>query len=380
MVSTAMTGYVRAATETARRWKVALSVPADADDARAASMIRSAMISTAAAAAAFDAGPFYPDDHSWSYGGIRGLTRARISEEVAIANDSLAKAPEEWGIVARVTTGEFFFYVPLVIDLDESAARNILARMVGDEDVFVDVDAIGRVFRSPDGMTVELIADNWGELRDIARDGALPLDVAMDFRRPVVWDLLRARLAELPAEPLHPFSTEEYYSRYAMSTRYDGALMRSMRSRAPSVAKVKADALSPEWGEWFPAITDMLNVIGTAKAMDGISIILNFYVEEPAAEGDGWLPVGYHNVAVCFGLHPLTAIHVLELVRSEPGHFFDLPETEQQRYVLAGVSAIQDSMLSSLRVSLFGRTDAYEAMVASEAVASEDDFLEEIDA
>lgn len=372
MVSTAMLGYVKRAGETVRRWDTALNVPHDADDVRAASMIRSAMISAAAVASSREIGPFYPDDNSWSYNGIRGLTRERISEEVEIAEDNMAKAPEEWGIIARVSVGDVSFFVPIAIDLGESVATNIMARMIGHESVYVDVDAVARAFPVGDELTVQFIADNWGQLRDVARSGDLAMDVAMDFRRPVVWDLLRARLSELPPEPLHPFSAEEFYAHYARSARYDNSLMRSTRSMVSSVAKVKSEPLTPAWGEWFPAITDMLSMIGKAQPMDGISIILNFYVEEPLVDGTGWAPVGYHNTAVCYGLHPLTAINVLDLVREEPGYFFDMPETEHQRYVLAGVSAIHDSMLSSLRVSLTGRTDAYDVMVASEAAESEE--------
>ena len=114
---------------------------------------------------------------------------------------------------------------------------------------------------------------------------------------------------------------------------------------------------------------DLLSSIGTPMPMDGISVILNFAVEEPVAGSRGdWAPVGYHNLVVAYGLEPLNAIHVLDFVRRNPTAFYDLPPEDARRHVLVGASAIQDTMLSALRVSAYGRTDAYERMVAAGVV------------
>jgi len=369
-VSSVLMDYAKRTDQTVRRWETRLSIPEDADDARAASLIRGALIRAAQSAAKFAGGPYYNDDNSWAHDGMRGLTRARITEEVLIAQDKMAASPEDWGILARVTCGEVFFDVPIALDLAPDTARIIVGRIEGHEARFVDVEAIGRSFPGED-FNVRFLASNWGQLRDLASQGILAMDEAMDFRRPVVWDLLRADLADLPPEPLPPFSEEEFYTRFAKSSRFDASLMNSNRAMVESLAGIHAEPLTPAWGEWHPAIVDVLNSIGAAQAMDGIAVILNFVVEEPAAhpprdeDGDPlerWIPVGYHNVVVCYGLHPLTASAVLGIVRRNPTAFYDLPPGETRRHVLVGASAIQDTMLSALRVSTYGRTQAYERM------------------
>ena len=374
VVSTLLMEYANKADVAVRRWKTSLVVPPSSDDARVGSIIRSAFIRASQVASQFSGGPFYPDDNSWSYNGLRGLSRARIREEMEIAKDSMASAGEDWGIMARVSSGDVFFDVPIALDLEASAAENILRRMEGMESRFVDIEALSSVFP---GQPVEIFfhADNWGALRDMSQDGYLPLDVAMDFRRPVVWDLLRAEMVQLAPEPLNPFSLEEFYTRFARSSRYDSSLMRSFRDMVETIAKMDPPVMSPAWHEWQSTTVDMLNSIGLAQPMDGISIILNFVVKEPVAEevrdADGdlietWAAVGYHNMIVCYGLHPLTANHVLDLVLREAVVFHDLPSSEEKRYVLMGASAIQDTMLSSLRVSAYGRTDAYDRMVEAD--------------
>lgn len=376
-VSPVLMDYVQRTADSVRRWGTTLSVPEDADDVRAASQIRSALVRASQAAAQFQGGPFYNDDNSWSHNGMRGLTRSRIRDEVEISRDRMAPAPEEWGILARVLLGENFFDIPLVIDLDPDSARNIVERMEGHEERFVDVDLLARVFPGED-FRIFLHADNWGKLREYALAGFLTMDEAMDFRRPVVWDLFRAQLADLPPEALTPFSEEEFYTRFAKSSRFDASLMNSNREMVEAIAKIHVEPLTPAWGEWHPAIIDVLNSIGAAQAMDGISIILNFAVEEPTLEPrrdqdgealDSWQAVGYHNVIVGYGLHPLSAIHVLEFVRRNPTAFYHLPPGVDRRHVLVGASAIQDTMISSMRVSTFGRTDAYERMVEAPIAA-----------
>ena len=368
MLSEAMRSYVAGAAETARRWSVPLSIPADADDSRAASMIRAALLNAADAAAVHPGSAFYPDDHEWSHGGIRGLTRARVEQEMVVARDPLAQAPEEWGIAARVVAGQVCFDVPIAMDLDQTAALNIMALMEGRESVFVDVQGIAAAFPS-DSMKVGLWAANWGTMREEGLLGTLAMDVAMDFRRPAVWDLLRARLSELAPEPLPVFTPEDFYARFARSTRYDGTLMRSTRAMVRGVAKSKCEPMTTAWAEWFPTVRDMLGMIGDAQPMSGMSVVLNFVVEEPLADSSesAWKAVGYHNVAVACGLHPLSAIRVLDLVLDDPDPFHDLPSSGDLRHVLAGASVIQDSMLSTLRVSLSGRTSAYDMMAAADA-------------
>ena len=370
-VSPVLLDYANRTAATVGRWKVGLSVPLDADDARAASLIRGALVRAAQEAAKYEPVPFYNDDNSWSHNGMRGLSRARIREEVEISRDKMAPAPEEWGIMARVELDDLYFDIPIAIDLDESAARNVLDRLEGMAAYLVDIDQVGRSFPGEE-FGVRLHADNWGRLRDLALDGFITMDEAMDFRRPVVWDLIRAQLADLPPEPFTPFSEEEFYTRFAKSSRFDWSLMESNRQLVESIAKINVEPLTPAWGEWHPAVIDVLNAIGAPQAMDGISIILNFVVQEPLAipvrddEGealDSWGPVGYHNLIVGYGLHPLSAIHVLEIVKRNVTAFYDLPASPGKRHVLIGVSAIQDTMISSMRVSTHGRTDAYDRLV-----------------
>ena len=246
-VSTTMTDYIGQTARAVQRWKTTLSVPADADDARAATLIRGAMMRAAREAAAFDDPGIYNDDHGWSHNGMRGITRARIREEVEVSRDRMAPAPEEWGIMARVSCGDVFFDVPIAMDLDESAARNVLERMEGMEARFVDVDAVAQALPNDD-IQVFFHADNWGRLREIALNGFLTMEEALDFRRPVVWDLMRARLAELPVPELPPFALEEFHTRHARSARYDASLMRSTRGMVGARLQGRRRAAHPGLG------------------------------------------------------------------------------------------------------------------------------------
>jgi hypothetical protein len=367
-VSPVLQDYANRTELAVRRWNTTLSVPKDADDARAASLIRGALMRAAQNAAKFDLSHVYNDDNSWSHNGVRGLSRSRIVEEVRLSRDKMAPASEEWGIMARVEFEDGFFDVPVAVDLDEAAARNIVSRLDGLAARFVNVDMISASLPG-ENFGVRLHADNWAHLRELALEGFLTMDEAMDFRRPVVWDLTRARMADLPPEPLTPFSEEEFYTRFAKSSRFDTTLMRSNRDLIESISRINVEPFTPGWGEWHPAVIDVLNSIGQPQQMDGISIILNFVVEEPLSnpplddEGfaeDAWGPVGYHNMIVCYGLHPLSAIHILDLVKRNATAFYEIPPQDEKRHVLIGVSAIQDTMLSAMRVSVHGRTDAYD--------------------
>lgn len=373
-VSPVLMDYVSRTVDAVRRWNTSLSVPEDADDERAAEMIRGALVRASKVASQFDGGDFYHDDSSWSHLGMRGISRARIIEEVEISKDKMAPAPEEWGIMARVICDDFFFDIPLIIDLDADAARNILDRMEGHAARFVDVDMIGALFPG-EKFDVLLHADNWGQLRELALNGFLTMTEALAFRRPVVWDLFRAQLSEQSPGDLPAFSEEEFYTRFAKSSRFDESFMHSNREMVESVARISVPALSPAWGEWHPAVIDLLNSIGAPQPMEGISVTLNFAVKEPALnpgrdeDGDPietWHAVGFHNVIVAYGLSPLNAFYLLEFVRRNPVAFYEMPESEERRYVLMGASAIQDTMLSAQRVSCMGRTDAYDRIVSSQ--------------
>lgn len=372
MVSTVMKAFADRTQASVKRWGTTLDVPVEADDARAGTLIQGALIRAAKAAAAFDKGPFHPQDHSWTHDGMRGLSRERIADEMVLADDLMSPGTEEWGIMARVVCDGLWFDVPIAMDLNPDSARNILARMEGWEGRFVDVDLLGRVMEGKPA-TIRFHADNWAQLRELAAKGDMTMLEAMDFRRPVVWDLLRAELSDLPPEPLTPFSEEEFYTRFAKSARYDASLMLTNRGLVHPVSRLKVEPLSVAWSEWHPAVVDLLNMIGVPQVMEGISIILSFSVEEPCAvdgrDADGeavsrWAAVSLHNMAVCYGLHPLSAVHVLDFVRRNAASFFDIPTEENRRFVMKGVSAIPDALLSAYRVSLHGRTGAYDAMVA----------------
>lgn len=360
-----------------KRWKVDLNVPEDADIDRAGTIIRSALMRAAKNAAAFAEGPFYPDDHSWTVGGIRGVTLARMIEEAKLAKDKMGVSVEEWGIMARVSEGNLSFDVPVAVDLDQDSSENILALMRGREAEFVDIEALSSLFEDrPFG--VRLHAGNWTSLREEADALDLTIDRSIHFRRPVTWDLMRAELSGLPIEPLPPFNAEEFYSRYAKSARYDANLMESNRALVESLAKMTVSPKGLKWQEWHPAVIDLLNSIGRPAEMDGISILLNFVVEEPAAVQppkyldtdhpdhtpyETWHAVGFHNMVVCYGMHPLTAGFMLKLVREDPLPFYDLPPEKKRRFRLLGASAIQDASLFEHRASLNGRTQAYDQLV-----------------
>lgn len=368
-----MLEYAERTAGAVRRWNTTMSIPEDADDDRLTLMIRSALVRASQEAAKYSGGPFYPDDHSWSHTGFRGLTIKRIREEVELSKDKMAPAQEEWGIVAHVAGDGIWFYVPFAIDLDEAAARNIVQRLEGSEAAIVEVDILSSVFGGKE-FEITIAAANWSVLREHALDASLMLDEAMAFRRPVIWDLLRASMSDLPPSELPPFELDEFFSRFAKSSRYDTNLMETNKNIVESFCAAKVEPMTPAWGEWHPCAIDLLNSIGPARAMDGISIILNFVVEEPVAGVDitseggeimrRWAPVAYHNLIVAYGLDPVNAAHILDLVRSDPDPFYDLPDEDVRRYSLVGASAIQDTMLSKMRVSTIGRTDAYNAVAA----------------
>lgn len=374
-----MNEYANRTAVAVRRWNTTMSIPDDADDERLTLMIRSALIRAAQEAEKYAGGPFYPDDHSWSHSGFRGLTIKRIREEVELSRDKMAPAQEEWGIVAHVAVDGLWFYVPFAIDLDESAARNIVLRLEGSEDALVETDMLSSIFGGKE-FKISIATANWSVLREQALEASLMLDEAMIFRRPVIWDLLRAAMSDLPPVPFTPFDIEEFSTRFAKSCRYDTNMIQTNKNIVESFCKAKIEPMTAEWSEWHPCAIDLLNSIGPAQPMDGISIILNFVVEEPVAGGDltseggetlrRWAPVSYHNMIVAYGLHPVSAAHLLDLVRRDPDPFYDLPDEDLRRYTLVGASAIQDTMLSKLRVSATGRTDAYEAVAAVPLIAS----------
>lgn len=372
-ISSSMKDFVTRTAQAVYRWQVKLDINDNDTDETAGEKIINAIKIAAKKASEFSEGPFYYDDHPWTNNGIRGLTHERMKEEVLLAQDKMIAAQEEWGIMARVSCEDDFFDIPIALDIDEPATRNILERMKGMEATFVNVELVGDLFPGKD-FTIQFHADNWCKLREISNSGVLPLDSAMFFRRPVVWDLFRAEFSELEFGSLPEFTEDEFYARLGKSSRFDQSLIESSKNSVLSLSEIAPKPMSIEWGRWFPVILDLINLIGKPRPMDGISILLNFLVEEPVdgvrdEEGDlveKWSTVALHNMIVCYGLHPLAAPHILEFVRKNPMDFYDLPETENRRYVLAGASAIHDSMLSVMRASTVGRLPVYEKIVELE--------------
>lgn len=386
MPSHSLQSYVAIASEVCARWGVKFQVPADADDDRAASIIRSSLMRAGKAAAASVPAPFYWDDNRWMHDGIRGITRDLIDREQEIAGNPVAESTDEWGIMARVSDGESGFDIPIAMDLDPDSTRNILDLLDGMEEALVDLEALGELV---DGeFTVTLHAGNWASLRDLQAEQSLPMLDALVFRRPATWDIVRARLSGLPPEDLPEFQEEAFYSRLARSVRFDPGLMSSQRKMADRLPSLEVKPGTPKWGEWFPSVADLLRSIGDPVPMDGMSVMLNFVVEEPLAEQPetyldpdhpdhspfaDWEVVGHHNLVVGAGLHPLTAVHLYDVVVENPLPFYDLEDDADRRYRLIGASIIQDSMLSMVRATLNGRGPAYDAMFAAQERAKREE-------
>lgn len=356
----AFAAYAKQAEKELLRWGVVLDFPDDAPLSTRVDILRSSVMVASEKALSFPLPDFYPDDHGWNQSGIRGLSRARMIEDSK--PDPYASSGEEWGICARVVCSGTIFDVPIAIDLDEESCRRFMERMDGLESIFVDIPRVIDALGASD-VEIQLHCGNWAAMREISNKTDLSLADAIIFRRPAIWDLMRARESGLGAEPLRRFDEEEFHTRLLRSARFDEVRMHSNKAMLRSLSSMRFDFMSHKWVSWFPTVIETMQSIGAPGSFEGMSVLLNFVVEEPGAEETAsWVPVASHNLIVAYGLHPLSAAPLLDLVRSDPTPFYDLPEQPLKRYRLLGASVIQDTMLSSFGASANGRTDAYDIM------------------
>lgn len=346
-----------------RRWGVTLDIADDADVTQAAQSVKECLQKAAEVACAFDSGVVYPSDFPGLVGGMPGLSLDAMTAD--IQNTASGSSGEIWGLAIRVKADELTFDVPIVYGIEVDAARTLLSLLDGRERDLVDIDAVSDATEAS-SVSLTLHADTWRVIKDLAMTGDVPLQISISFRRPVVWDLFRAELAQLPAHDLPIFSEEDFARRFMRSIRHDTAWIEGCISMLADYATVDAAPFSIEWQQWFPQMIEMLHAIGRPNDMAGISVVINFAVEEPREDG-GWDCVALRTLLIACGLDPVGAYQVLESARMDPYPFYDLHQEEEKRFRLLGVSAIPDALLSAYRVSTTGRTEAYNEMARASA-------------
>jgi len=320
--------------------------------------------------------PVYPDDHGWNSIGLRGLTVARLKSEDGPTR--LQKAGEEWGVVAIVEGMGSAIMIPIAADLSEDVARTVADIVDQDKAEFLLLDEAPSLLasrsstdpRSDDAeVFVTVAALSWDEIRDISQDSNLPLSEAVFFRRPVAWDLLRARMSGGKCPQLPVFSEKDFLSRKDRSVKFDRRRTESTISLLSNAAKRDVDLDTPQGRNWFAMVVDGLNSLGIGKPIEGLSVVMNFEVVDRAVG-----LVGIRSLCIGFGLDPLQASYLLDLARSDPDAFFCLESEAGKFFHLSSVDVIPDMYLSTVNATTAGRDGkTYDRLVA--ATTSKKQFL-----
>lgn len=322
-------------------------------------------------------GTQYPDDHGWSSTGMRGLTTARLQEDDKPTG--LGSAGEEWGVAALLHAFESCILVPLVLDVDQDFARELVHIIDDDMASWLDVGEALQVLghgaedKPDEDLKVSIVAASWMELRDLSKQhSCLPLSEAVHFRLPVVWDLLRARLsgADIPALP--EFDEVEFSRRRLLSARHDRREIESAQSMLEAIKSRDCDLTSAAGLDWFAVMGNCLNVIGKPRAFEGLSVLLHFNVLERAPGQNPHLPVefakhesyGQRNICIGYGLDPVQAGYLEDLARREPELFCDFnDEATGLRFEAIATSVIPDMHISMSRATISGRdAEAYDRL------------------
>ena len=312
--------------------------------------------------------PVYPDDHGWNSIGLRGLTVERLKAEDEPTR--LQKAGEEWGVVAVIEGMGSSIMVPIAADLSEDVARTVASIVDEDKTDFLLLDEIPKLLssrtstdpRSDDAeVFVTIAALSWDEIRDISQDSNLPLSESVFFRRPVAWDLLRARMSGGKCPQLPVFSEKDFLSRKDRSVKFDRRRTASTVSLLSNAAKRDVDLDTPAGRNWFAMVVDGLNSLGIGKPIEGLSVVMNFEVIERSSG-----VVGIRTLCVGFGLDPLQASYLLDLARSDPDAFFDLESEKDRFFHLSSVDVVPDMYLSTVNATTAGRdAKTYDRLVAA---------------
>jgi hypothetical protein len=351
--------FVDLARQACSRWGVA--VPADEGSVHDTALaLREALKRAASAAADGEAAQTYAGDAPGLVGSLPGVTLDGLVSDVEAGGNQ----GDEWGICFRVVAGDVAFDVPLVFGIDEDSATSILAEIDGREHEFVSIDDIAEMAKA-DSVEIRAHADSWSHLKRSAKDLAVDLPTALAYRRPGAWDVFRGEMTGMLPRSLPLWSEDDFQSRFLLSIRYDMDAMAESREMLRLYSLWSPEPFSAEWSSWFPQITDLLHAIGAPRPISGLSVLLHFSVEEP--NGYDWEAVNARNVVVACGLDPVQAHALLEYVNMDAAPFYDLPETEEKRFVLLAASVVPDALLASVRASSSGRSDAYDRLATAMA-------------
>ncbi|MFZ3481723.1 hypothetical protein [Sphingomonas sp. 3-13AW] len=356
--------FIDLARQACARWEVSFAVN-DASVRDAAISVRDALTKAAHVAAESETELSYPGDTPGLIGALPGITLASLRDDIAEGGNY----SDEWGICFRITAGETVFDVPLVFGLEEESATSIVSRISGREHEFVCIEDIAEM-TGADSVDVQVHADSWRYLKGLSKDLALDLITALPYRRPGVWDVFRGELSGFEPKSLPLWSEDDFQARFLLSVRYDMDNMAEARSMLKVYAAWSPEPFSADWTAWFPQVTDLLHAIGTPRPISGLSVVLHFAVEEE--NGFDWEAVNARNVVVACGLDPIQAHALLNLVRTDPHAFYDLPDTAEKRFTLLASSVIPDAQLASIRATSSGRSTAYDHIAADLAAKAEE--------
>lgn len=350
-----------AASQASKRWGVAL--PESPNSVKAACLTALKRSISVACSQGFE--PTYPDDHSWSSIGLRGLTVARLKKDEEPTG--LDKAGEDWGVFAIAKGMGMQILVPIAADLSEDAARYVRGIVDGNKERFLDLEDLPSVFLAADPsvgdgqqeIEVSIGCALWDDVRDLSQMSDLPLSKAVFFRRPVSWDILRARMSGAACPPLPRFVEEEFVSRRDRSMRFDAASAEATRSLLSSAAKRTVDLDTPSGRNWVALVVDGLGSLGLGKPLEGLSVLIRL---RALSREHG--PAGLRTVCVAYGLDPVQASYLGEIVAENPDAFHMLGLEADRAFTAVSVMVVPDMSLGGLSATSDGRAGAaYDRLV-----------------
>lgn len=321
----------------------------------------------------------YPDDHSWSSIGLKGLNVQSLEEDEA--QGSLSPSSDEWGIAAIVKGFDNVVMIPIARYLDEPMSKSIVEIIDNDPDSYLNLDDIGEVIShqfegDPDSekINITFMTSNWSNIIDLSKESILPLSKSIYFRRPVAWDLLRASLTDATCPSIKEFTQDGFNKRYFRSVRFDRNLAQS-NIEILNLLAIKIPDLSTQPGaEWFNTVCDALNSLGDPTPFEGLSVILHLQTFDRDDDLPDTIPIdtmlwktsSVMNICIGYGLDPLRASFIETLVRDEPDLFHDFTSSPKRRYQSLAVSVIPDIHLAGIGATTYGRNSySYERLVAA---------------
>lgn len=319
--------------------------------------------------------PVYPNDHSWSSTGLRPLTLDRLKHDER--ETLLEKSGEEWGVFALAEGFGNAFVIPIAADLSEETARAVSEIIEKDISYYIDAENLPSVLsRFPDETDIDegeieltICSGLWENVRELSIKGNLSLSEAVFFRRPTSWDILRAKLSGALCPQFPEFSESDFLMRKNRSVKFNRLWSESTKKILDIASTMQVDLNTPDGKNWFTMVVNGLNSLGLGKPIDGISVIMSFFVHD---EVEG--PSGIRNLCIGFGLDPVQASYLFDLVTEDPWAFHDLDELEGKRFDFIEASVIPDMFLSAFNATSAGRSsETYDRLI--EATKKEKQFI-----